>query len=343
MSKNKKVSDKPKLNDIKQLYTLANEFIEIAPWNWMNEQDCFSIKTPYSDERVYCCVFGSEGIEFGINAYIGTDGLMFYTKILTGEAEKNPAFTLEMDAFVLLLEDKEDIEKDSLKCLQKSGVKYSDDKIPNIQRYKPGVFPRNLNANETKIMICIIEQVIEVTKRVIIEPRLLNKKGGKIFTRVLEEKNGEKIWHDEYLEPVEVDAADMILRISPEQMFDLKSECEIIDEEWHYGSFISPHPVKEGNKEPYFPRVVICVSGNNPEMLVDMFLIKANEKDKNIQKHFIDTFNKLGVIPKSVKTKPEKVFFQLATIAQFLNVDFDMKIKLPEIEDAINYLANMPG
>jgi len=308
----------------------------------MDDRTCFSIKTPYSDERIYCCVFGSQGIEFGINAYIGTDGVFFYNKVLSGEAVKNPVFALEMDAFTLLLEDKKTIEKSSFKRLQKSGVEYSDDKIPNIQRYSPGYYPRNLNGNETKIMICIIEQTIEVVKRIIIEPQLLYEKEDKIFTRLAEIKNDEIKWHDEYLELDDVLHTDSILYISPMQIANIKEECEIIDDEWHYGSFISPHPVKERNKEPYFPRVIFCVNANSG-MILDSFLIKPNEKNENIQKQLANTFHKLGVIPKSVKAKPEKISFQLAAISHYLNFDFELDDDLPEVDSVIEHLVNMPN
>lgn len=58
----------------KKLYTLAATYYQLAPWEWMYEQDNFAIRVPNNNKVYFVSIMGSGGEHNAITAYEGVAG-----------------------------------------------------------------------------------------------------------------------------------------------------------------------------------------------------------------------------------------------------------------------------
>ena len=66
---------KPTLEHWKKLYELAVKIKDLAPWDWMDEDDIFGFKMPDTGNLGFVSVMGTLGEHYSIAVYQGLRGL----------------------------------------------------------------------------------------------------------------------------------------------------------------------------------------------------------------------------------------------------------------------------
>src|SRR5579863_15408 len=67
-----------------QLYHLAMAFFELAPWEFLDDDELILTKDPESGEICYCGVLGAQGEVFSLQVYVGTEAFRLFRKIIGG-------------------------------------------------------------------------------------------------------------------------------------------------------------------------------------------------------------------------------------------------------------------
>ena len=133
-----------------ELHEAFREYCSLYPWAYFNDTDLVAVEIPDSEERGYCVVLGSGGIERGLAVYRGDQGLVAFLAMMTGAVDPGSLDALNItNAVSATLCDREELDKKDRDTIRSLGLRYRGrGRWPLFQAYEPGYFPWRVNADE---------------------------------------------------------------------------------------------------------------------------------------------------------------------------------------------------
>ncbi len=117
--------EQPTQSEWDDLYRVAMDFKEMAPWQWMTDADLFGVENPRDGETGWCAILGSEGQEFGLLVFLGAEGFQMYNRIAMDEAG---AKSFEVWARVPLLSmmfvDRQELQQRDHEMIRSLGLRF---------------------------------------------------------------------------------------------------------------------------------------------------------------------------------------------------------------------------
>ncbi|MED3563959.1 plasmid pRiA4b ORF-3 family protein [Bacillus xiapuensis] len=296
-----------------ELLALANEFKALQPWKWVDDDQIFAVEDPSSGEYVFCSVMGGGGVEFGIAAFIGHDGLKYLNKLNNQEIDESTY--LEQRSLLLSFNDRSDLTSEDLDLLKAHGLSYRGKRQwPQFRSFKPGYLPWMLDEEEVKLFVTVLKQAIEVCKLALNDHELLSWKLDTFFTRMLNEDS--RVWENSEVEliysedkrdiPPLVDQLELQRARKISKRFNVPIEFDV--------SF-GPTPIQENSGErPYFPHLVLCLERHRGLIIYQEFL-RNDQKDAAIQQSLLSLIQNLNAIPRElwIKEELQPILQQLAS------------------------------
>src|SRR5262245_1782397 len=77
----------PTVEEWRRLYATSGRVKEMAPWEWMMEDEVFGVRNPESDEIGFVSVMGAGGEHFAVAVYPGADALYQFLYLHEAGAE----------------------------------------------------------------------------------------------------------------------------------------------------------------------------------------------------------------------------------------------------------------
>ena len=157
---------RPGLNEWRRLYQAAIRVKEIAPWEWMTEQDVFGVQDPETDEIGFVSVMGTLGEHLAVAVYLGTEGLYSFWGFQQLAASAPPEALLGIPHLQASFEDRGELTDKDRRVIEGLGLKFRGRQAwPLFRSYRPGYFPWYLEAWEARFLTCALEQAVEVAQR----------------------------------------------------------------------------------------------------------------------------------------------------------------------------------
>jgi hypothetical protein len=167
-------STPPTLDEWKRLYDLMAQVKELAPWEWMEETDIFGLQPPGAKEAGFVSVMGMLGEHFAIAVYQGAKGLGGFWSMQSQGPRLTPEFILQIPQLQASFEDREMITKEDREVMKKLGLKFRGANAwPQFRSYRPGCFPWYIEKEEAEMLICALEQLLDVAPRFREDPSIL--------------------------------------------------------------------------------------------------------------------------------------------------------------------------
>ncbi|MCL1632290.1 hypothetical protein M3N64_10105 [Sporolactobacillus sp. CPB3-1] len=144
-----------------QLIQASNGFADLEPWQWLNSDQVLVLDLPNHSERVYCCVLGQMGDEYGLVAYVGDQGLAMIHRLFA-HAEKIDRPPLAQAFHLSLCRPGTYPEEDRvfLSVLQMGDE--PEEHLPMLRVQTPGYAPWIPQGEEILLFAEIIEEVTQV-------------------------------------------------------------------------------------------------------------------------------------------------------------------------------------
>lgn len=152
------------------LHQAFADFANAAPWTQIDDGHIVVHHHPRAGDT-YATSFGRLGEVRGINAYIGDPGFRFLTNLALGgplrgmdlDAEFAERSTLEeTDACFAVSADRDELTAEERRLLRAAGIRYRGrGNWVQARRATPGFLPYRPDANETRFMTVIIEDIIK--------------------------------------------------------------------------------------------------------------------------------------------------------------------------------------
>ena len=305
-----------------ELYQTAQQFKDLKPWEWMEDSDLFGVMNPDTGEIGYCCIMGMLGEVFGMAVYRGTESLKVYHRIQSGDIPEDPNEILRIqNCLVVSFEDRSELDKRDLKVIKDLGLKFRGRNTwPMFRSYTPGYLPWYLTEGEARFLIYILEQTINVAKRVRSNPTLIKSRvKGSYFVRVLEQQ-GEKItWEDKWLEPETSDApVKLFIPLDDKRIKAIKSKTQTRKGILEFDCFMGPFVIQEGER-PYFPSVCLWIDKESFFILRNQ-LVKGRDDWTDIYEEFMKLFEQMDWLPAEIHVTKNEALQILEPLCDKLDI-----------------------
>lgn len=329
----------------KKLYELAVKIKELAPWNWMDEDDIFGFKMPDTGNLGFVSVMGTLGEHYSIAVYQGIKGLGGFWRMQELGPKLTPEFVLQVPQLQASFEDREIITDEDRAVMKSLGLKFRGRQAwPQFRTYRPGCLPWYLEGAEAEMLICGLEQALDVAPRFKADPDILFPTDSDNDYLLRTSEKG--VWNDSQI------------RVEPsfEQTIKLKMNFRALDnlKQMMPGSaivevdfYMLSEPVQENRKErPFFPYMLMMAEHDSgfilgTELLTPLPTMEAmwEEIPATVVESIAST-----IVPKEIQVRDEFLKNLLEPLGEALGIKIKKVSRLTAINRAKRELNRfMPG
>ncbi|WML26246.1 plasmid pRiA4b ORF-3 family protein [Neobacillus sp. OS1-33] len=316
-----------------RLLEMADEFKGLKPWQWLGDGQFIAVEDPVTKEYVYCSIMGGAGLEFGLAAYIGEQGKRFLNGLLM-QSSFDEKYYIKQRSLILSFSNREELNNEDYQILKETGTSYrGKNQWPLFRSYQPGYYPWILDAEEVRLLSLVIEQVIEVSRIVKDDSKLLSAFDSHIVARVFDEKSNK--WETVLLRDQEnmIKVEESSLFINELELQELKNSLKYYNIPLEFDSEYMLAPIQDHrNERPYYPTLVLSVERKNGLIVYNEILKNGDTAEAN-QNAFLELIKQLNRIPKEVWVKEEMAQY-IKPIAKKLQIKLLTVQTLPLLDHA---------
>ncbi len=344
---------------LRRLYAAADQFKEMAPWQWMYDSDLFAVQNPADGIVGYCSVMGAAGEHFALGVYVGTAGLnSFYAVAEKAEMGQMDDFDTAFSQYCLMasFEDRNTLAPEDRAVIKKLGLQYRGaHNWPQFRSYRPGYFPWFITPEEADFLTEALEQARDVCPRVKEDENILLPKGEETEAYLLRkrQKSGKRVvWQDAVVIPAD-DATVKPVAVPPVNQIRVKNilqNAARVTNILEVSTFLIPQPIQEKKSQrPYLPVMQLWVEQESG-LILKQNVTPFENQYHNIHLQLYDFLDKTKVLPAEIWVEKTPVAQILAPICQVLQIELKLAAELPATEEARDHLmkwlnndSNLPG
>lgn len=313
------------------LYSLADNYRKLAPWQWMGDIDIFAVSVAEAGEMGYCSVLGEAGEMFGLAVYKGNAGLKTLLQIMQSKIDDSTVI-YEQRSVLLSLEDRKDLSDMDYIQIAVSGISFRGRKAyPAFRSFEPGHVPWHLTEQEAQWMCQVLEQAMIVAMQVKEHPQLLSgRTDERILCRTTKRKGKPTQWVEEWIHmevPVE-DKPEHALHISEIKLAGLKKKMKRSSAMWEFDLFFAPYNIQENEDDrPFFPRFVICMNAQSG-LVMQHDVVGLGDVAAHLQLHIVKTMESVGILPEGILVQNDDVYRMIQPLCHVLKVELNVVNRL---------------
>ncbi len=312
------IKNPPTLDEWRRLYEAAVRVKELAPWEWMMEEDIFGVQNPESQELGFVSVMGANGEHFAVAVYLGPQGLYGFLDLEEEGPDASPYRLFEVPQLQASFEDRDTLQKEDRAVLKSLGLKFRGQNAwPMFRSIRPGFHPWFLEGWEARLLTCALEQALDVTPRFEADPSLLGAPEGEFFVRTPLKADVGIGWEDRVvrvpppaLAPAPATVDDLTRRrLEGLSRGEQKLEVDV---------FMLPDACREGKGRPFFPYCLMMVEARSGLVLFHDLLQpqpSLEEMWRSVPLKVADQFAEVQMIPAEVRVCSEHLFDLLKPLA----------------------------
>jgi hypothetical protein len=330
----------------RQLYELAEEVRNLAPWQWMRESEVFGVEDSAEGNVHFVSVMGSEGMHFAVSAYRGIEALHRIMNLNEEEIYDYPERLMEIPQIQLSFEDRKHLADHAYKKIRSLGLRYRGQNAwPQFQSFRPGYAPWRLQADEMHVMSTVLEQLLEVAPQLRSNPDLLAFDDFETFlVRVPADPSG-KTWQDEprrFRTAPEEKPAAYLSELSAARLRKLKRQPVFLEVDF----FMTPAMIgKKGDR--MLNGYALMAVENGEGMIIGLEMLVADPSLQSmwhqIPEALAKQLTKAGFLPEALVARSTLLADLLDPFAKALDCDLLHSNTLPNLDPAKESLSEHLG
>jgi len=325
----------PTMEEWKRLYELMEQVKQLAPWNYMFEDEIFGYEMPATSDLGFVSVMGNLGEHFAVAVYQGIKGLNGFLYVHEMGDEIEPESILQVPQLQASFEDREYLSAEERKIIKTLGLKFRGENAwPQFRGFRPNYFPWYIESDEAGMLICGLEQLLDVAPRFEKNPDILapTELDADYLLRVRKDGHWQDtIWKNPGAKKdkpidvqINVDDLAKLKRVMPGN-FIIEFDLYKMDE-----------PVQDKkNDRPYFP-FMFMLADRDSGMILAVELMKPHPTlDAMMQQIPLKIINALtGFPPKEILVKDQSLRFLLTPLGEQAGFKVNKVARLSSIERA---------
>ncbi|MFN0120630.1 MAG: DUF6930 domain-containing protein [Blastocatellia bacterium] len=345
--------DQPGPEEWRKLYEAAGKVKEMAPWNWMMEDEVFGVQNPETGETGYVSVMGHLGEHLGISVYMGDVALYKFFDLEDAaddeEMEEGPMtamLLLEIPQLQASFEDRELLDKDDLAVIKQLGLKFRGPQAwPQFRAMQPAMLPWYITAAEARYLTCVLEQLPDVALRFDDDDELLYPDDADGFLiRVAREENGARVWEDVIRQVPRPEPAPIRLNTNM-ALLEKVSGFRQVSRDLEMELMMMPMPTADKGQRPCFPYLLMIVDETSG-MIVKTDLMAPTPSLEamwgDVPNRMMSTIEQLGAIPGVVRVRSSLLMGLLQPLSLELGFQLKHADELPALDEAMDMLMDSP-
>lgn len=299
----------------KELFSVADDFKQLKPWTWLDDNQIFAIKHPKHNELIYCSVLGASHQEFGLATYIGQQGLQSLQQTMTGVSIEELIYNQR--SLLVSFSNREELEKEDYQLIKALDLKYRGKKQwPMFRSFLPGYFPWLLNKEEVELLIYLLPLVIKLCKQVQQQPDAIPDYIGQSVSLFNSEGDIELVQTP--IVDKQATLADN-LQLDELELRRIRKEYPKVTIPIEFDYFYLDDPMQEmPDTRPFFPIMFLSVEAHN-QLIVYQDVIHPSELTK-VSSSIIHMFHHLQAIPNEILIQRDELYGLLKPIAHKLGI-----------------------
>ena len=335
----------PTNDEWKRLLSAALRYQDAAPWTVLFDTDLFGVRNPETGETGYCCIFGAAGEMFGMNLYLGGEGVRSYRDmVLVSDHESQIMMSLaalSQKCVALSFEDRNELGPLDWQCIRSAGIHVRGaGNWPLFRRYDPGREPWPISGAQARFLAVALEQAVGVTERFRADPEVLNGplEQDRVLVRVATPVPGGLQWRDE-VEEFENAAVEPV-SCSHHLLDELVKLPAAAGLSLEVAQTFLPAMVKPtGHERGFYPRLLMLVDGTSG-LVLGHSVLEQKDFPMRLFEKIVAMLTPLGHRPASLRTCDPFLHAVLRTLLADAGSRIDAVQALPHSEAVF---ASMSG
>jgi hypothetical protein len=339
------------LEEWRSLYELAIQLKNLAPWDWIFEDEMFGVQNPVTGEIGYVSIMGNSGEYLALAVYSGSKGLVSWQKFRDNAEQRELGKSALLDSAQLMMlqkclmisfEDHADLTKQDIQLIQKLGFKFKGSQAwPLFRNYSPGYFPWYLTKEEVKYLTLVLQQAMEMARRIQKDgPEILEGQDtSQYLVRVAQNKDGTLVWSDQWLTPKPIVQPELKLTIDENRINRLKTVKPLKYGIWELDFFFLPTPVADKKERPFYPYTLLCLDRTSNYILTND-MAKQSDYIPQFSNKFIESLENAKALPIEICIRKNEVHQWLSPITEQLGIRLTLAKKLPVLNKAVTEMLN---
>lgn len=321
----------------KELYRLASQMKELAPWDWMRETDLFGVQNPETGETGFISVMGMSGEYRAIVVYLGVKALAGFWRVEQAGPWASPEMLLEIPQLQISFTGRDDQEKVDLDVIKHLQLKFRGKHAwPLFRSHRPGFLPWFLEADEAHFLRHVLEQTLHVAGRCKTQPEVLDAPDQESYLVRVPRQDGLTLeWDDQLVRVESPEPLKIPIEIGHGTLAAFK---QLPHGEHHVESdfFLFPTPVQEGDR-PFFPYLLMMVESKSGTILCSDMLAPQPSLEAmwgQVPQKILARLVEMGSAPKAINVQSELLFQLLKPLAEEVGVPVKQKRTLKHLDAA---------
>jgi hypothetical protein len=338
MDPNKK-AENPQAEGWEELYRLAGQLQELAPWQWMEEDQLFGVKFPQSETVGFVSVMGAMGQHLAATVYLGLEGLRgFWWAAGPVSEDGDPTDIFHVPQLMVSFEEKSQLERRDREQIRLLGLSYkSAQRRPLFRSYLPGYHPWFLEPAEVGMLRLAVEQTLVVAERAREDPSILDLGDDpeSYLVRTPGSAKGTLAWEDRHerfsMEPAAIDLpidTDSMEALGALQRSDIEVEVHCL---------AAPVSIGPAGTRPQWPHVLVAVHGESGFILGFELLHAAGGLPalwSQIPAKLVSILERSKIRPARILVRSSRYGDLLRPVLEQLEIGVSLEDELPGVDAA---------
>lgn len=306
----------------KKMYELSDQLVNMQPWQYLWSEDYVCLELS-PDDIVYCTIMGRNKECIGLSFYQGDEGYADLCSLshTYNDIEVTKYVMFEQNSLTWYLGDREEVPAEQRQIMKKLGLTYEGrNQWPYFISYESQYYPSPINEHEAKRFIKVLEVLIKVLQKYIVEKIDVDFDRGEMIHGYWQDQQ----WIcDAMCVPEEID------KFAPIELSDLsvfhqlkgkiKSKQKLYMDLVYLNSYIEDKMFKK----PANALMFIVVDGSS-EMILHGEILKPGDDEIEVILSFFVPYLLEKTIPQTICLRNPMIYSAIVDICERCNIDMNM-------------------
>lgn len=256
---------RPTLEQWKELFAVAQNINQLAPWNFLWESDLITIMLPGREEPVYCSVMGRGGECYAVAAYPGYGAIDAFYRLANSEGDEEDSSALalalgfEQECLACHFGNREEVLPEDREVYASLGLRFRGrNEWIYFRTMDPGYVPWHIDSEQADLLIQTLQNFFMALTHLLREKIEVDFEGGQTLLRFYSPE--KELWINTAVKMPPRPVVVPKLIVDNESLMDQLKKHKSTSAQLEFETTYLPAPIQETKDErPRIPRLALLM------------------------------------------------------------------------------------